>query len=116
MIEKFPYAEVDAVIAKWVGALGATLSTQWDNAPARFFYTSGDPPFECFQISVDPPSDGQVSVYAIAVDTNDDTDDELTASWIGRIAEIDAMLAKAVDTVEGWKRRKRKKPDPPSPW
>jgi hypothetical protein len=116
MIEASPYTEVDAVIAKWVATVGSTLSRKWADKPARFFYMGGDAPFECFQISVGPPSEGQVSVNAHAVDTNDDTEEELTAYWVGRVADVDAMLAKAVETVESWKRRDRKRPDPPSPW
>jgi hypothetical protein len=111
-----PYSEVDSVIAKWVEILGSKLRTEWADQSARFFYTPGDPPFECFQISIDPPREGQITVYAHAVDTNDDTDDELAASWAGQVGELDGMLASAVGTISAWKRRRRTKPDPPSPW
>ncbi|MEO7691519.1 MAG: hypothetical protein ABIS51_19705 [Sphingomonas sp.] len=110
------YAEIDPVIEKWVAALGATLVTKWANAPARFFYAPGDPPFECFQISVDPPESGRTSVYARAVDTNDDSDDELSRLWSGPVSDLDSMMSAAVETVTAWKSRRRKKADPASPW
>jgi hypothetical protein len=110
------YAEVDAIIAKWVEAVGSALNTEWADEPARFFYIPGDPPFECFQISVDPPKDGSIRVHARAVDTNDDTEDELKESWKEQQAELDNMLASAVHTVTRWKARVRKAPDPASPW
>lgn len=110
------YSEIDPVIFKWVKALGTTLCTECAGEAARFFYTPGDPPFECFQICIAPPQAGLIVVHAGAVDTNDDTDDEMQESWTGSIEDIDNMLAVAVDTINKWKRRARKKPDPPSPW
>ena len=111
-----PYSDADPVIEKWVKALGSTLSTEWADQPARFFYVAGDPPFECFLISVAPPAHGRIKVDAHAVDTNDDTEDDLEASWTGDVGDLDAMLASAIDTISAWKKRQRTKPDPPSPW
>jgi hypothetical protein len=111
-----PYAEVDPIIEKWVERLGSKLLLEWADRPARWFHIPGDPPFECFQISIDPPSSGRISVHARAVDTNDDIEDELELSWTGQVAELDAMMAAAVDRIAIWKPRQRKKPDPPSPW
>jgi hypothetical protein len=110
------YAEIDPIIDKWVAALGSTLFTEWAGAPTRAFYTSGDPPFECFQIYVDPPVLGRTSVYACAVDTNDDTEDRLSRTWTGLVADFDDMMSVAVETIAEWKLRTREKPDPPSPW
>ncbi|RYY33077.1 MAG: hypothetical protein EOP59_18165, partial [Sphingomonadales bacterium] len=73
------YTDLDAVIAKWVAHFGSTLFTQWGGEAARFFYIPGDPPFECFQISVERANPGQVAVHARAVDTNDGTESELAA-------------------------------------
>jgi hypothetical protein len=111
-----PYSEVDPVIAKWVEAIGSPLTTEWADEPARFFYIGGDPPFECFQIYISPPKDGRIAIYAHAVDTNDDTEDELNNSWEGKVGELDSMISAAVANIELWKARIRKKPDPPSPW
>lgn len=110
------YAAVDAVIAQWAKSLGAKLHTEWAGEPARFFYLPGDPPFECFQISVTAPREGSIKVFAFAVDTNDDTDDDLQEVWSGPVADLDAMLASAADAIARWKTRTRRSADPPSPW
>lgn len=110
------YAGIDPIIEKWVAAAGATLFTEWAGAPTRAFYTHGDPPFECFQIYVDPPELGRTSVHARAVDTNDDTEDRLSHSWTGTIAELDSMMRAAFAMIAEWKSRAREKPDPLSPW
>jgi len=110
------YSDLDPIIAKWVDLLGSTLFTEWAGTPARFFWTSGDLPFESFQISIDPPIDGRVKVYARATDTNDHTDDKMDTFWEGSSADLDDMLATAVKVVHGWKTRKRVRPDPPKPW
>ena len=102
-----PYADVDGVIDAWVRASGSSLSTEWDGRPARFFHIPGAPPFECFQVSVDPPQDGLVAVTARAVDTNDDTEHEMDQTWDGSVAELDAMLAIAIATVRQWRDRER---------
>ena len=110
------YADVDGVIAKWVRSADSTLYTEWADAPARFFHIHGDPPFECFQISVQAPEGGLTAVTARAIDTNDDTDEEMDQTWRGEISELDRMLSAAVTAIEKWKRRERLRPDPPSPW
>jgi hypothetical protein len=110
------FSDFDPVIARWVDRLASTLFTEWAGAPARYFWTAGDPPFESFQISIGPPVDGRIKVYARATDTNDDTDDQMDTSWEGSSANLDKMLATAVEVVNGWKARKRIKPDPPQPW
>jgi hypothetical protein len=110
------YADLDGVIDAWVKATGSTLFTEWAGVPARFFHLSGDPPFECFQLSVRLTESGQIGVAARAIDTNDDTEEELDREWEVTAAELDSMLRLAVATVEGWKARERRRPDPPSPW
>lgn len=110
------FADIDGVIAKWVRAVDTTLHTQWADAPARFFYIPGDPPFECFQINVQAPEGGHISVTARAMDTNDDTDEQMDRTWQGPIGDLDGMLGAAVALVETWKERERRRPDPASPW
>ncbi|MEA3391239.1 hypothetical protein [Sphingobium sp. CCH11-B1] len=110
------FEKLDPVIEKWVSILGTKLFTESAHRPARFFYTPGDPPFECFQISVAPPKWGRVKVHARAVDTNDDVERELEQVWKGSVVELDDMLAAAVETINTWKTRTRQVPDPPSPW
>jgi hypothetical protein len=99
------YAAVDRVIDAWVKATGSTLFTDWAGQPARFFHIPGKPPFECFQISIQPPAGHAVSVLARAIDTNDDSELEFEKSWHGSVAELDAMLSEAVETVERWRGR-----------
>ena len=110
------YADVDGVIAARVRSAGSTLFTEWADAPARFFYVPGDPPFECFQISVRVPNDGRTAVTARAIDTNDDNDEAMDQTWEGSVSELDEMLGTAMSTIEEWKGRERTRPDPPSPW
>lgn len=110
------FADIDGVIAKWVRAADTSLYTEWADAPARFFHIPGDPPFECFQISVAVPEGGRTAVTARAIDTNDDTDDQMEKTWQGPIDDLDAMLGAAVTLVGTWKARERLKPDPASPW
>jgi hypothetical protein len=97
------YAAIDGVIDAWVIATGSTLFRKWAGQPARYFHLPGQPPFECFQISIDLPSADAVCVYARAIDTNDDTELELEKCWKGPAAGIDAMLRMAVETIEAWK-------------
>jgi hypothetical protein len=97
------YADLDRVIAAWVKRTDSTLFTEWAGNPARFFHLPGPPPFECFQVSIEPPSTDEVTVRARSIDTNDDTVWEQV--WAGGADELDAMLAAAVDQIDRWKRR-----------
>lgn len=106
------YADIDGVIAKWVRATDTTLHTEWANAPARFFHLPGDPPFECFQISVQMPEGGRTSVTARAIDTNDDTEEQMDKTWQGLVGDLDEMLGAAVALVGTWTMRDRLTPDP----
>jgi hypothetical protein len=110
------YAEVDDVIAAWVKATGSTLFTEWAGTAARYFHVPGDPPFECFQVSVRSPENGRTSVTSVAIDTNDDTEEEMEQTWEGPLEQLGEMLGTALATIEQWKARERRKPDPPSPW
>jgi hypothetical protein len=74
-------------------------------APSRFFHIPGDPPRECFQIVVFPPSSDRVVVQAAAIDTNDGAEMEMLQTSEGSIADLDALLAWAVATIETWKQR-----------
>jgi hypothetical protein len=110
------YAAVDAVIDSWVKATGSTLFTEWAGVPRRYFHIPGDPPFECFQVSVEPPENGRVVVFARAIDTNDDTEEGMNQRWEGSLAQLNEMLRNALSVIEVWKMRERTKPDPTSPW
>ena len=99
------YSAVDGIIGAWVRRTGSTLFTEWVGQPARFFHLPGKPPHECFQISVERPSAEAISVFARAIDTNDDSESELEKSWHGPVGDLDLLLSAAIETVEAWKGR-----------
>lgn len=111
-----PYAPIDDAITACVTSLGTTLFSVWGDQPARYFHVSGDPPFECFQISIAAPTNGSVIVWARAIDTNDGTGDYMERCWEGPVADFAELLASAVARVDQWRGRERFLPDPPSPW
>ena len=111
-----PYADIDDIIAARVKLSGSEIFTEWAGEPARFFHLSGDPPFDHFQISIAVPKAGRTKVTACAIDTNDNTEEEMNQTWEGPTEDIDSLLRVAMTTVEGWKARKRISPNPPSPW
>ncbi len=108
MTQPSSYASVDDVIRRWAEASGSPLFTEWANEPARFFYLTGLRDFECFQISISPPSPGDITVTARSVDTNDD--EELERTWNGSPTDLAAMLASAIAEIELWKHRPLAKP------
>jgi hypothetical protein len=108
------YAELDGVIDHWVKLTGSTLFTEWAGAPARFFHIHGTPPFECFQISIDPSPAHHVTVLARAIDTNDDSESSMEETWEGAAEELSSMLESAVTTIEKWKERPGSNPQSPS--
>jgi hypothetical protein len=97
------FADLDPVINKWVEATGSTLFDGSAGRPARFFHLPGEPPFECFQIVVFPPTGNDVTVQAASIDTNDDA--EMMQIWEGPAASLDELLGVAVATVEQWRQR-----------
>ena len=103
-----PYAAVDAVIARWVKATGSTLFSEWSGEPTRYFHIAGDPPHECFQVVIFPPSIGEIVVQAAAIDTNDNSELEMLQIWRGRPEDLDALIADAVATVDAWKGRSKR--------
>ena len=116
MLRMVSYAAVDNIIDAWVKVAGSTLVTQWAGRPARYFHVPGDPPFECFQVSVFPPENGRIAVTTRAIDTNDDTEEEMDETREGTLDQLDEMLRTALTTIAQWKSRERRKPDPVSPW
>ena len=98
-----PYSIIDAQLDRRAAENGWAVVREWAEAPARFFYIGGLAPFDCFQISVEPPADDAVVVTARSVDANDDQ--ELEQTWRGEVAEFDSLLTSAVALVETWKSR-----------
>lgn len=98
-----PYSIIDAQLDRRAAENGWAVVREWAEAPARFSYIGGRAPFDCFQISIDPPAVGAVVVTARSVDTNDNQEFEQT--WRGEVAEFDSFLTSAVALVETWKSR-----------
>jgi len=97
------YADVDPAIDAWAQATVKKLITEWADRPARFAYLPGLRHFECFQISIEPPSAGRAAVWARSVDTDDGS--EFEQRWEGEITTLSVMLDKATDTVRAWMNR-----------
>lgn len=97
------YKDVDAVIRARVQAAGSTLFTEQAGVEARFFHLPGSPPFECFQISIEPPTGGRMRVVAAVIDSNDGEEPE--QMWEGSMIDLDSMLTSALTTIERWKLR-----------
>ncbi|TPE58560.1 hypothetical protein FJQ54_15985 [Sandaracinobacter neustonicus] len=98
-----PYAEVDPIIDVWAAATVKKLFTEWAGRPARFAYLPGLRPFECFQISINPPLGGHVAVLARSVDTDDES--EFKQCWEGATETLSTMLDEATDQVRAWVNR-----------
>lgn len=97
------YAEVDPVIDAWAQVTVRKLFTVWADRPARFAYLPGLRPFECFQISIDPPVAGRVAVLARSVDTDDES--QFEQHWEGPTNALPALLETATATVQLWVNR-----------
>ncbi len=97
------YSEVDPVIAAWAQGTVKKLFTEWADQPARFAYLPGLRPFECFQISKDPPAAGRVAVSARSVDTDDES--EFDQRREGATDALLNLLEEATATVQKWVNR-----------
>lgn len=97
------YAEVDPVIESWARATVKKLFYEWAGQPARFAYLPGLRPFECFQISIEPPAGGRVAVFAASVDTDDGS--EFEQRWEGPASTLPTMLDSATEAVRAWVNR-----------
>ena len=97
-----PYAEIDNAIESWVERNGLTLCREWQGE-ARFWYTSRLA--ESFQIAVDHPINGIVTVHARSVETDDDA--ELHGEWSVGVVNLERALATATKLIDLWSRRAR---------
>jgi len=97
------YAEVDPFIDAWAQATVKKLFTEWAGQPARFAYLPGLRPFECFQISIEPPFAGRVGVMARSIDTDDGG--EFDQRWEGAADALSILLEEATATVQEWANR-----------
>ncbi len=72
------YEGVDRTINEWAGENSLTLFTAWPGGECRACYTSS-PQGECFQISIEPPTAGNVGIDARSIETLND--EELHERW-----------------------------------
>lgn len=98
------YDPVDAAIAAWANRHGLTLCTEFGGVPRRFVYVSGGE-HECFQVSIEPPDDGAITVNAWDVETEDDA--KLHQQWRVLVDDLDPTLEAALNQVAVWRSRPR---------
>ena len=97
------YEQVDATIATWAKTNVRKLFDEWAGEPARFAYLPGLRPRECFQISIQPPSNGRIVISAHSVDTDDNSEHHRT--WEGPVDSLAVLLEEATDVVQVWVNR-----------
>lgn len=97
------YDEADTTINAWAKANVKKLFVEWAGEQARFAYLPGLRPFECFQISIEPPVSGHIAVNAHSIDTDDGS--EFEQRWEGRLEDLSVMLENATSAVRGWANR-----------
>lgn len=93
------YEIVDDLINDWAKRHALKLNTSFSGREARYAYCSSIAG-ECFQISIDPPSVGAVSVCSWCVEGR--REDDPPRYWRSAPAELGSALEKAYQTVEEW--------------
>ncbi len=94
-----PYSSIDSVIQTWSNANSLTMFNSFAGREARFCYKSS-PRGECFQISIQAPQDGTVTVDAWTIETLDDR--ELHESWVVPVFELPETLEAALNKLRDW--------------
>lgn len=103
------YSAVDPTIKAWAELHGLTICTKFAGQDRRFCYLTGGAQ-ECFQVSIEPPDEGEILVNAWSIETIDD--EELHESWRVRVEELDSALNLAFEEVMAW----RDRPKGPRTW
>jgi hypothetical protein len=98
------YSIIDPIIDAWVVKNGFSLFDRIQGgAPSfRSIYLSSQKG-ECFQIWVDAPASGRVSIHAADVETRND--EELRQDWTVSLVELPSALEAAVRHVRNWMER-----------
>jgi hypothetical protein len=101
---------IDAAIGAWAGRHSLRLCTGLGGT--RFCYVSGDE-HECFQVSIELPDAGTVTIHAWDVETEDDA--ELHQSWQVPVGDLISTLEAALNQIGVWRARPRTRHwgDPP---
>jgi hypothetical protein len=99
------YATIDSTITAWVKRNSFELFDSIEGMPEQNFRAvylwSGRG--ECFQIWIDPPESGHVSVHARDIETK--LDEEFRHDWRAPASDLEAMLETAVAQVNRWMER-----------
>lgn len=98
------YDAVDAAIAAWADSHSLILRTEFGGVPRRFCYVSSGAQ-ECFQVSIEPPDDGAITVNVGDVETEDDA--ELQQQWLVPVGHLVPTLQAALDQIAIWRVRPR---------
>ncbi len=92
------YELVDPVIRAWIQQNGLVLFDEFAGEVRRFWYVSKES--ECLQVSIDPPSDRDVTVHVSSVETTHDEDMHL--QWTAPISELPQILKVAHAAMREW--------------
>jgi hypothetical protein len=96
------YEAIDPIIAAWALRHGLTLSMEFGGQPRRFCYVSAGQD-ECFQVSIEPPEDGAITVNAWDVETHDDA--EFHRAWRVHAGSLEPTLDAALMQIADWAAR-----------
>ena len=100
------YSAIDSVIQAWVEKHRFTLFDRIDGHTESFrsVYLSSSEG-ECFQIWIDEPKAGNVTVHAADVETHNN-EQQLRYDWSVPVDELRSALEEAVVQVRNWMARK----------
>jgi hypothetical protein len=98
------YEAVDNVISAWAVRHGLTLNTEFGSQPRRFCYVSAGKA-ECFQVSIEPPKNGIITVNAWDVETHHDA--EFHRAWQAQTSLLEPTLDAALKQIADWAARPR---------
>ena len=93
------YAEIDFEIKDWAERHSLVLFTEFAGREARFAYVSSNDA-ECFQIDIQPPADGKVTVSASCIEGR--RENEAPYEYLVATHELDAALDKIFQIVLKW--------------
>jgi len=99
-----PFNACDDAITQWAASRSLKVLRDAPGRLVRFMYVTGTGR-ECFQIFIDPVGDGDFSVNAASIETDDD--DDLTQAWRASHQTLVATLDVAWKRIDEWMKRPR---------